>query len=108
VLIGQSLGAVGRTEDTALTAFTGGCPGLRRILADAGITGLPILDWFHIGLQLQHLKQTARLGFDIADLYLQMPRAVLIKARANPAAPVAGSADGFPIDRNWGRLQAPR
>jgi hypothetical protein len=58
-LIGQSLDAVGRTEDTALTAFTDGCPGLRRILADAGISGLPILDWFHIGMRLQHLKQTA-------------------------------------------------
>jgi hypothetical protein len=32
---------------------------LRRILADAGISELPILDWFHIGMRLQHLKQTA-------------------------------------------------
>jgi hypothetical protein len=59
VLICQSLDAVGRTEDTVLTAFTDGCSGLRRILADAGITELPILDWFHIGMRLQHLKQTA-------------------------------------------------
>jgi hypothetical protein len=42
-----------------LTAFTDGCSGLRRILADAGISELPILDWFHIGMRLQHLKQTA-------------------------------------------------
>jgi hypothetical protein len=27
------------------TAFTDGCPGLRRILLDAGVAGLPILDW---------------------------------------------------------------
>jgi hypothetical protein len=33
-----------------LTAFTDECSGLRRILADAGISELPILDWFHIGL----------------------------------------------------------
>jgi hypothetical protein len=59
VLICQSLDAVGRTTDTVLTAFTDGCAGLRRILADAGITELPILDWFHIGMRLQHLKQTA-------------------------------------------------
>jgi hypothetical protein len=59
VLICQSLDAVGRTDDTVLTAFTDGCSGLRRILADAGITELPILDWFHIGMRLQHLKQTA-------------------------------------------------
>ena len=59
VLICRSLDAVGRTEDTALTAFTDGCSGLRRILADAGISELPILDWFHIGMRLQHLKQTA-------------------------------------------------
>jgi hypothetical protein len=59
VLIGRNLDAVGRTEGTALTAFTDGCPGLRRILTDAGIAELPILDWFHIGMRLQHLKQIA-------------------------------------------------
>jgi hypothetical protein len=58
-LIRHELDAVGRTEDTAVTAFTDGCPGLRRILADAGITTTPILDWFHIGMRLQHLKQIA-------------------------------------------------
>jgi hypothetical protein len=57
VLIRRSLDAVGRTEDTALTAFTDGCPGLRRILADAGVDDPPILDWFHTGMRLQHLKQ---------------------------------------------------
>jgi hypothetical protein len=59
VLIGRSLDAVGRTEDTVLTAFTDGCSGLRCIFADAGVAELPILDWFHIGMRLQHLKQTA-------------------------------------------------
>ena len=59
VLIRQSLDAVGRTKDTVLTAFTDGCSGLRRVLADAGVPELPILDWFHIGMRLQHLKQTA-------------------------------------------------
>jgi mannose/fructose/N-acetylgalactosamine-specific phosphotransferase system component IIB len=54
-----NLDAVGRTEETALTAFTDGCPGLRGILADAGIAGPPILDWFHIAMRLQHLKQIA-------------------------------------------------
>src|SRR5215218_9430328 len=34
-LIRRSLDAIGRTEGTALTAFTDGCPGLRRILLDA-------------------------------------------------------------------------
>jgi hypothetical protein len=59
VLINRNLDAVGRTEDTELTAFTDGCPGLRRILVDAGVTEPPILDWFHIGMRLQHLKQIA-------------------------------------------------
>ena len=58
-LIRRSLDAVGRTKDTALTAFTDGCPGLRRILADAGVVGSPILDWLHIAMRLQHLKQIA-------------------------------------------------
>jgi len=55
----RNLDAVGRTDDTELTAFTDGCPGLRRILADAGVAEPPILDWFHIGLRLQHLEQIA-------------------------------------------------
>jgi hypothetical protein len=59
MLINRKLDAVGRTEDTALTAFTDGCPGLRRILADAGVTTAPMLDRFHIGMRLQHLKQVA-------------------------------------------------
>ncbi len=46
VLIRRSLETAGRTDDTELTAFTDGCPGLRSILADAGVTNLPILDWF--------------------------------------------------------------
>jgi hypothetical protein len=59
VLIRRSLDAVGRTEDTVLAAFTDGCSGLRRILAEAGVTEAPILDWFHIGMRLQHLEQIA-------------------------------------------------
>ena len=58
-LIRGSLDAVGRTKDTVLTAFTDGCPGLRRILHDAGIEGLPILDWFHLAMRLQHLTRVA-------------------------------------------------
>jgi hypothetical protein len=42
-----------------LTAFTDGCPGLRRILADAGVARPPILDWFHFAMHLQHLEQIA-------------------------------------------------
>jgi len=58
-LIRRTLDAVGRTTDTALTAFTDGCPGLRRVLADAGVTTRPTLDWFHVAMRLQHLKQIA-------------------------------------------------
>jgi hypothetical protein len=39
-LIRRSLETLGRTDATALTAFTDGCPGLRSILADAGVTGV--------------------------------------------------------------------
>jgi hypothetical protein len=52
-LIRSRLDAVGRTEKTALTTFTDGCPGLRRILLDAGVTERPILDWFHLAMRLQ-------------------------------------------------------
>lgn len=59
VLIRRGLDAVGRSEDTVLTAFTDGCSGLRHILADAGVTETPILDWFHLSMRLQHLEQIA-------------------------------------------------
>jgi hypothetical protein len=55
-LIRGELDAVGRTEDTAVTAFTDSCPGLQRILADAGVTMTPMLDWFHVAMRLEHLK----------------------------------------------------
>src|SRR4051795_1507627 len=58
-LIRRGLEAAGRTEGTTLTAFTDGCPGLRRILLDAGGGGLPILDWFHVAMPLRHLTQVA-------------------------------------------------
>ena len=59
VLIRRNLETVGRSADTELTTFTDGCPGLRSILADAGVTNLPILDWFHIAMRAQHAKQAA-------------------------------------------------
>src|SRR3954463_9107505 len=58
-LIRRTLDTVGRTGDTELTAFTDGCPGLRAILADAGVTGRPILDWFHVSRRLQPSEQAA-------------------------------------------------
>jgi len=64
--IKKNLAAVGGTKNTVLTAFTDGCPGLRGILADAGVTKRPMLDWFHIGMRLQHLKQVAD-GLVVAD-----------------------------------------
>jgi hypothetical protein len=65
VLIRRNLEAVGRTDSTDLTAFTDGCPGLRSILANVGVTKPPILDWFHIAMRLQHAKQAAsRLSDD--------------------------------------------
>ena len=42
-----------------MTSFTDGCPGLRCILTDAGVTKPPILDWFHIAMRMQHTAQAA-------------------------------------------------
>ena len=76
-LIRRALDAVGRTGDTALTAFTDGCPGLRRILADAGVTAPPMLDWFHLAMRLQHLKQVAGVLSD-EDLARGAAKAMII------------------------------
>jgi hypothetical protein len=58
-LIQRTLETVGRTDTTEVTAFTNGCPGLRTVLANAGITKPPILDRFHIAMRLQHAKLVA-------------------------------------------------
>ena len=58
-VIGRTLDSVGRTGTTVLTGFTDGCAGIRSILAAAGVTVPPILDWFHVAMRLQHLEQTA-------------------------------------------------
>jgi hypothetical protein len=58
-LIRRSLRIVGQADDTEVTVFTDGCPGLRSILADAGITKPPVLDWFHIAMRLRHATQAA-------------------------------------------------
>src|SRR5450432_2881895 len=58
-LIQRTLEAAGRTDTTEVTAFTDGCPGLRTVLASAGVTKRPILDWFHIAMRLQHTKLAA-------------------------------------------------
>jgi hypothetical protein len=77
-LIRRSLDAVGRTAATVLTAFTDGCSGLRHILADAGITKTPILDWFHIGMRLQHLEQIAN-GLSADDPDRMAAKAVIVE-----------------------------
>jgi hypothetical protein len=58
-LIQRRLAAVGQTDETELTAFTEGCPGLRAMLVDAGITTPPFLEWFHIAMRLQHAEKVA-------------------------------------------------
>jgi hypothetical protein len=58
-LIRRGLREVGQTVDTEITAFTDGCSGLRSILANAGVTKPPYLDWFHIAMRLQHTETTA-------------------------------------------------
>ena len=67
-LIQRTLETVGRTDTTEVTAFTDGCPGLRTVLANVGITKPPILDWFHIAMRLQHTKlAAANLSTDDPD-----------------------------------------
>jgi hypothetical protein len=74
VLIQRSLETLGRTDTSEVTAFTDGCPGLRMVLTNAGVTKPPILDWFHIAMRLQHTKLTA------ANLSTDSPSRVTAKA----------------------------
>jgi len=47
-LIDRQFDALGRASATELTVLTDGRHGLLPILAAAGVTAQPILDWFHI------------------------------------------------------------
>ena len=76
-LVRRNLETVGRTADTEVTAFTDGCPGLRCILANAGVTKPPILDWFHIAMRLQHAKQVAS-GLSTDDPDRLQAKAVIV------------------------------
>src|SRR3954451_773429 len=89
-LIRRALDTIGRTGDTALTAFTDGCPGLRCILADAGVTAPPMLDWFHLAMRLQHLKQVAGVLSD-EDLARGAAKA-MISRRSSDCAGASGTA----------------
>jgi hypothetical protein len=73
-LIKRTLETAGRTDATKVTAFTDGCPGLRAVLANAGVTKPPTLDWFHIAMRLQHTKLAA------ANLSIDCPDRVTAKA----------------------------
>jgi len=59
--IRHHLDALGYRASTDLTVLTDGAAGLRalaRRAVDAPIT--PILDWFHVAMRLQHMRQKAR------------------------------------------------
>jgi hypothetical protein len=77
-LIRRNLRAFGRTDDTEVTAFTDGCPGLRSILVDAGITTPPILDWFHIAMRMQHTTQ-ATSGLPTDDPGRMQAKSVIVE-----------------------------
>jgi hypothetical protein len=55
----RGLDMLGRSPTSAITAFTDGDPYLRKLLKHGNICEKPILDWFHIGMRLQNLKQSA-------------------------------------------------
>jgi hypothetical protein len=77
-LIRRSLKEIGQTADTTLTAFTDGCPGLRAILAEAGIAEPPFLDRFHIAMRLEHAGKTAgNLSSDTPEQ--ERAKAVIVK-----------------------------
>ena len=76
-MIRHALDTLGRTSDTALTAFTDGCSGLRAMLAATGVTGPPIADWFHLAMRLQHAKQVAE-GLPAEDPDQQQAKAEIV------------------------------
>jgi hypothetical protein len=109
-LIGREVEAVGRTEGLVLTVFSDGCPGLRRILADSGVTELPILDWFYIGMRLPHLKENVFLWASCSGTTMAPFAPVLVDCLPGAAQAANGIANtmarlfgpgGYLIGRGW-------
>ena len=75
-VIERCLAGAGRAAGTQLTAFTDGCAGLRSLLRSVGVE---ILDWFHIAMGLQHLRQAAH-GLPTCDQAQCTAKAVIIEA----------------------------
>ena len=78
-IIERRLAEAGRTAGPRLTAFTDGCSGLRGLLTSVGITEPPILDWFHIAMGLQHLRQAAQ-GLPARDQAQKKAKVVIVEA----------------------------
>lgn len=78
-VIEHRLAEAGRTTGTRLEAFTDGCAGLRRLLIDIGVEEPPILDWHHIAMSLQHLRQAAQ-GLPACDQAQGDAKRVIIEA----------------------------
>ena len=78
-IIERRLAEAGRTAGTRLEAFTDGCAGLRKLLTDIGVKEPPILDWFHIAMGLQHLRQAAH-GLPTCDQAQGEAKAVIAEA----------------------------
>jgi hypothetical protein len=78
-VIERCLVGAGRTVGTRLTAFTDGCAGLRSLLRSVGVEAPPILDWHHLAMNLQHLRQAAQ-GLPTGDQAQRTAKAVIIEA----------------------------
>ena len=78
-VIERCLAGAGRAAGTRLEAFTDGCAGLRSLLRGVGVTAPPILDWHHIAMNLQHLRQAAQ-GLPTRDQAQGTAKAVIIEA----------------------------
>jgi hypothetical protein len=62
-LIQRTLEAVGQTDATEVTAFTDGCPGLRSVLTNAGVTQPPILGRVGGDVAIPTPHRPGRAGF---------------------------------------------
>ena len=83
VLINRNLDAVGHTANTALTAFTDGCSGLRRVRADAEVASRPFPDWFQSAMRLRHLMPVAG-GMSCDDPPRVAAKAVIVEEVERP------------------------
>jgi hypothetical protein len=89
-------------------SISGDDPASHHSASDADVATAPLLDWFHIGMRLQHLKQVARSQGDAFPLLTacritaDAPTTSTLRNPSSPARVITPSLTLPAVERSFG------